>query len=562
MLLSLGIRDFLLIDRLDLDFEDGLCVLTGETGAGKSILLDALVLALGGRSSGDLVRKGAKQATITAVFSTQASGIADTHPAQQRLAEQGFSFDDGEIVLRRLLSSEGRSRAFINDQPASIGLLRALSADLIELQGQFENHSLFDVGRHRALLDAHGKLSSAVESTGKAWKQWRLAQTDFRDAEAALEASQREEAYLRHEQAELEALDLQEGELERLEEQRELLRHREKLVTSVSDALMDLEGEGARSDSASVLVERARRALERSAAQSGGHFVEPLDALDRAAAEILEAVALLQSFLGDMEFEEGRLEKVEDRFFSIRDLARKFGVEPQDLLGRHEEVSRKLSEVEDGAARLAELKRECDAARLAFLTRAEALSRERRVAATGLDRAINEELPALKLEKATFHTRIDTLEEASWASHGTDKVEFLVSTNSGAPLAPMNRVASGGELSRFLLALKVALAEVEAPRTLVFDEVDSGIGGATAHAVGERLSRLAEGRQVVVVTHSPQVAARSSHHWQVRKEEVDGGSVTRVASLGPEARKEEIARMLSGAEVTDEARAAAERLMG
>ena len=562
MLLSLSIRDFLLIDRLDLDFEDGLCVLTGETGAGKSILLDALVLALGGRSSGDLVRKGAKQASITAVFSAQVPGAAEPHPAHRRLAEQGFSMDEGDIVLRRLLTSEGRSRAFINDQPASIGLLRALCADLIELQGQFENHSLFDTGRHRALLDAHGKLSSAVASTGKAWKKSRLAESAYLEAEAALKAAKQEEAYLRHEQAELEALDPQKGELERLGEERELLRHREKLVASVSEALSVLEGEGGRSEDASALVETARRALERSAVQSGGHFDEPLDALGRAAAEILEAVALLRSFLGDMEFEEGRLEKVEDRFFLIKELARKFGVEPQDLPGRYEEVSRKLLVVEDGAARLAELKQERDAARQAFVIQAEDLGRQRRLAGTRLDRAINEELPALKLEKATFHTRIEGLEESSWAAHGTDRVEFLVSTNPGAALAPLNRVVSGGELSRFLLALKVALAEVEAPRTLVFDEVDSGIGGATAHAVGERLSRLAEGRQVLVVTHSPQVAARSSHHWQVRKEEADDGSVTRVAALGPEARKEEIARMLSGAEVTDEARAAAERLIG
>jgi DNA repair protein RecN (Recombination protein N) len=560
MLVSMAIRDVVLIDRLDLSFDNGLCVLTGETGAGKSILLDALGLALGSRADARLLRPGAERAVVSAVFE-----VPPGHSALALLAEQGLEPEGGLLVLRRTLGADGRSRGFINDQPVSIALLRDLGDSLIEVQGQFEQRGLLDGATHRGLLDAYaGSARSTACSTGRVaelWQAWRVALEARAEAERELEHSRRDEDFLRHAVSELDTLQPRPGEAEALAEQRNLLQHREKLIDAMAEAVASLSGGGGYSGAEETLGS-ARRVLERAADKAGGRLEPVLAALERAAAETEEALALIQSLSADMELDTGRLEQVEERFFALKDLARKHGTEVDALADLRELLAARLAGIDSGAERLAELERQNAAARDLYLAAADELSQRRRDAAQTLDRAVNTELPPLKLEKAIFRTRVERLTEADWGAGGLDRIAFEAVTNPGAPPGPLGRIASGGELSRFLLALKVVLAQVGPAKTLVFDEVDSGVGGATAHAVGERLARLARDRQVLVVTHSPQVAARAAYHWRVRKEPEGERLATRVGRVSAEERREEIARMLSGAEVTDEARAAADRLMG
>ena len=559
MLASLSIRDIVLIDRLELTFETGLCVLTGETGAGKSILLDALGLALGNRAEQRLIRPGAEKASVTASFD-----VPRRHPARALLETHEVATDEGEILLRRVLGADGRSRAFVNDQPVSVGLLRALGDQLIEIQGQFEDRGLLDPGSHRALLDAFGAQAEALERVAALWSAWRQAAEACAEAEASIARSKEDEAYLRHALAELEGLDPQPGEHESLAEMRSFLMHGEKLVEAVQAAERELSG-GDRGGAEGALGS-ARRALERVVDKAGGRLEPVLVALDRAAAETEDALAALHSLSADLELEPGRLERIEERYFALNDLARKHGVGVERLAEVRQAVAERLESLDRGDERVAELRRAAEDAGEAYRTAAEALSEGRKTAAKALDRAVARELPPLKLDKARFHTQVERLEAPQWGPQGLDRVTFQVATNPGAEPGPLARVASGGELSRFLLALKVVLAGIGPRRTLVFDEVDSAVGGATAHAVGERLERLGRDRQVLVVTHSPQVAARGAYHWQVRKVRVKGGGAgqlaTRVGQLTADERREELARMLSGAVVTDEARAAAERLMG
>ncbi len=558
MLHSLSVRNLVLIDQLDLTFDDGLCVLTGETGAGKSILLDALGLALGSRAEGRLLRPGAEQATVSAVFELGAD-----HPARTLLSEHGMESDEADLFLRRSLGADGRSRAFINDQPVSVGLLRSLGAALVEIQGQFEQHGLLDGARHRVFLDAFGGLDRKAAETARLWNAWREALERQREAEQMLAEAKAQEELLRHGVEELAALDPRPGEAAELGEQRERLMHREQIVEALNLAMASLTGEDGEGGGAEGRLGSAQRHLDAASAKSGGGLDGVLATLERASAEIAEAMAGMEAFTAGLDLDAGELARIEDRYFAYKDLARKHGTEADGLAGLYADLTAKLEALETGADHLAGLEQAAAEARKAYLKAAKALSAARKASAKKLDKAVNAELPPLKLEKARFATEVEAAgDESQWGPDGLDRVGFQASTNPGMPLGPVGRIASGGELARFLLAIKVVLAGLGPPAALVFDEVDSGIGGAAAHAVGERLARLARNRQVLVVTHSPQVAARAAHHWRVSKQQAGKDTISGVRPLDADERQEEIARMLSGAEVTDEARAAAGRLMG
>lgn len=555
MLVGLSVRDVVLIERLDLAFQEGLCVLTGETGAGKSILLDALGLALGNRAESGLLRLGAEQASVTASFE-----VGPEHEAMTTLAELDLAPEDGIIVLRRTLGGDGRTRAFINDQPVSVGLLRSVGDALVEIQGQFENRGLLDPASHRALLDAYGRLSGQAERVAALWHTWRAARQAHEAAVREASAAAQEEEFLRHTVEELGGLDPRPGEEQALAEERGLLMNAGRVVEALTAALAELSGDTTSGGAEAALAGAGRR-LDRIAAQAGGRLEAALAALNRASAETAETIAQLQSLMADIELDSGRVDQVNARYFALHELARKHNVGVDDLASLKTSLEARLDAIVDADARIAGLARAADEARAAYLAAAEKVGAARRKAARGLDAAVNRELPPLKLEKARFRTRIDPLEEAQWSAAGLERIAFEVSTNPGSPGGPLGKIASGGELARFLLAIKVVLAEVGPPRTLVFDEVDAGVGGATAHAVGERLERLTRDRQVLVVTHSPQVGARGRHHWRVHKEPYGDRLATKVSHLGPDERQEEIARMLSGAEITDEARAAARSLI-
>jgi len=555
MLVSLAIRNVVLIDRLDLAFRPGLGVLTGETGAGKSILLDALGLALGARADSGLLRHGCDQAVVTAAFEPPAD-----HPAFALLAEQELAAEGEPLLLRRVLAADGRSRAFVNDQPVSATLLRALGESLVEVQGQFAQHGLLDPATHRGLLDAHAGLSATAAGVAAAWQGWRDAEAERANAAAEMERARSDEAFLRHALEEFEALDPREDDGERLGEERALLLNAERLAEALNAAAAELGGEGR--GAAERAVAAAQRALERVADKAGGRLAPLLATLDRAAAEIAEAQVQLGSISADLDTEPGRLAAIEERYFALKDLARKHGCEVGELSALRRAFAERLHALDGGEDRLRGLGEAAEAARHAYLESAEALSAARAAASGRLQEAVQAELPPLRLDKARFHCRVQRQEEGQWGPQGLDRVVFEVSTNPGAPPGPLGRIASGGELSRLLLALKVVLAEASPVATLIFDEVDSGVGGATAAAVGERLARLADRRQILVVTHSPQVAALGHHHWQVAKQTEGEAALTRVLPLDAAARREELARMLSGAEITDEARAAADRLTG
>ena len=556
MLNHLSVRNVVLIEKLDLAFERGLCALTGETGAGKSILLDSLGLALGNRAESRLLRPGSDQASVTASFSVPAG-----HPAQQILEAHDLEHEEDFLMLRRVVGADGRSRAFVNDQPVSAGLLRKLGDCLIEIQGQFEQRGLLDAGTHRHLLDQFGGHEDLAAEVAGRWGQWQAARRSHEEALALQDQARREEAFLRHAYGELSDLNPQSGELETLGEQRSLLMNRDRILETMNSALVALAGNDA-TGSAEQSLGAARRLLGSISEKSGARIACILESLDRADAELNDAVSGLQDFAGEMEAGGENLAEVEERYFALQDLARKHGVAPDTLPALRAEMAAKLASIEDGGTSLERLEKAAAEARGGYCRTAARLSKARTAAAKNLDTAVNRELAPLKLEKAAFATSVAALEEAAWSASGQDRISFQVSTNPGAPPGPLGKIASGGELSRFLLALKVVMAGVGRDQTLVFDEVDSGIGGATAHAVGERLARLAETRQVLVVTHSPQVAARAQHHWQVQKQTAKKGSATRVAALNAQTRREEIARMISGAQVTEEARAAAERLLG
>jgi len=552
MLTGLTIRDIILIDRLNLTFPSGLSVLTGETGAGKSILLDSLGLALGRRSEARLVRPGAERASVTAEFE-----LPPKHPAHTILEENDIPVED-RLILRRSVSPDGRSKAFVNDEPASIGLLRAIGECLVEVQGQFDQHGLMDPTTHIDLLDAYGGLAAERGALAVAHDRWQAAQRALDDASAKAAAARKEEDYLRFVSSELDKLEPKAGEEEELAEQRSFLQNAEKLSDAISTANGHLSG----ASGVEEALGQARRALERVASMAGERLNDALSGLDRAAVELDEASSALNRIGSDLNADPNALENIEERLFALRDAARKHGCSVDDLPAKSIEFAERLALIDAGEERIAMLTEQAKESLAAFRSAAANLSIKRRDAAGRLDTAVNAELPPLKLERARFTTQLDDLSEEKWGRLGCDQVGFNVTTNPGMPGGPLEKVASGGELSRFLLAIKVALAEVGTVPTLVFDEVDSGVGGATAAAVGERLGRLSERLQVLVVTHSPQVAARGAAHWRVAKESRDDGKpATIVNSLNPHDRREEVARMLAGADVTEEARAAADKLL-
>lgn len=559
MLVSLTIRDVVLIERLSLSFRKGLCALTGETGAGKSILLDALGLALGARADSGLVRHGADQASVTAEFE-----LSGDHPAFAILKEQGLDAESGDsasgygsLVIRRTVNTDGRSRAWVNDQPVGVGLLKSLGAELVEVHGQFDTHGLLNPQTHRSVLDAYAGLSAQAAQVAAAHRAWRQVEDARHSAAADIARARSEEEYLRHAVAELDALAPKTGEEAELSETRALLMHREKLVDGMNAAYAELSGDRG--------VERALssaiRTLSRIAERAGGTLDPVIAALDRAATEAGEAIAALQAVSSGVDMDPRALEKLEERLFALRAAARKHGVDVDALAALREEMAGRLLLIEDQGDLLAKLAKEAEQARATFHKAADALSAARREAAGRLDIAVAGELAPLKMEKAKFRTLVEPLDEPEWNASGIDRVAFQVATNPGSPPGALNKIASGGELARFMLALKVVLAQTSTVGTLVFDEVDTGIGGAVAAAVGERLEALGHGLQVLVVTHSPQVAARGAVHLKVQKSQKGEQVTTGVAELDGDERREEIARMLSGATVTAEARAAADSLI-
>ncbi len=551
MLLGLTIRDVVLIDRLSLAFRPGLCVLTGETGAGKSILLDALGLALGRRADAALVRPGAEQAVVSAEFA-----VTPNHPAATILTEAGIATDlSGSIIVRRTLGADGRSRAFVNDEPTSIALLRALGDSLVEIQGQGEQHGLLDPTTHRELLDALS--TAAITGLAAAWRTWRAAREAAAEAARALAANRAEEDLLRHEHAELDALAPEGDEEDRLAARRVLLQNAERLSETIGEAVGEIDGEGG----ALQALARALRRLTRAADRAQGLLDGALAATERAATETEEAIAALTAAARALELDPGALDQVEERLFSLRALARKHGVAVADLPLLRATIAERLALIDAGAEGAMAWEKKAAALREEYVVAAALVSKARDRAAKRLDAAVAAELKPLRLDKARFRTVLTPLPEAEWSEHGSERVNFEVATNPGAPFGSLARIASGGELSRFMLALKLVLAGVSSVPTLIFDEVDSGIGGAVAAAVGERLQRLGASLQVLVVTHSPQVAARGAHHWRVAKLDAQRSAVTRVEELDPDTRQEEIARMLSGSTITAEARAAAKSLI-
>ena len=550
MLVALSIRDVLLIDKLDLAFRPGLTVLTGETGAGKSILLDSLGLALGARSEGGLVRPGAQGLSVTAEFD-----LPEDHPARAILLENDMTPSD-TLLMRRAVGTDGRSRAFVDDQPVSVGLLRRLGDSLVEIHGQFANIGLLDPATHLDVLDRFGEVDKAGLTAR--WRAWRDAASAREQAEAAFARAQGQQDFLRHAVDELSMLAPQPDEEASLAERRAFMMHGEKLMEGMNAAMAFLTRQGG----ASHALRSAEKTLQRVADKAEGRLDTVIAALDRAAIEAEEAQALLEKASSAIDLDQGALEKVEERLFALRAAARKHGVAVDDLAALQQRFAAELSEIETGGEGVRKLKQAEEAAHGAYAAEARRVSEQRLQAAKRLDARVATELPPLKLDKARFATRVQPRDERDWNSTGIDEVTFEVATNPGLPPGPLVKIASGGELSRFMLALKLVLADSATIPSMVFDEVDSGVGGAVAAAIGERLAKLAETIQVLVVTHSPQVAARGDQHWHVSKcDNGQGSFVTRIGALEAVERREEVARMLSGAEITDEARAAADRLL-
>ncbi|MDP6925728.1 MAG: DNA repair protein RecN [Rhodospirillales bacterium] len=547
MLRSLSIRNVVLIDRLDLGFDGGLSVLTGETGSGKSILLDSLGLAIGVRADSDLVRKGADQSAVTAEFE-----LNDSSGINLLLAEQGIE-TAANLVLRRVLSADGRSRAFVNDQPVSVALLRRVSELLVEVHGQLETHGLLDPATHHRFVDVFGGLEPELEKTAGNFGQWREAQATYNQARQEVEKAKKDEEFLRHAVEELRRLDPQTGEEEELSAKRLILMNSEQLIQNLNEASEDLnQGIGVES-----ALQGALQKITKVSDKAGGRLDEAVAALERALVETGEGVAALEAASGSMDLDPRQLEQLEERLFALRGLARKHEVTADELAALRVEMERQLAALEGGAANLDALAKEVDNCRAGYIAAAETLTKKRQAVGEKLDKAVTGELAPLKLEAATFHTKLDPLEESDWNEFGREYVTFEVKTNPNTAAGPLHRVASGGELARITLALKVVLADADSVPTIIFDEVDAGIGGAAAAAVGERLAQLARDHQVLVVTHSPQVAARGDSHWRIVKTGDADGNITNVDRLVDDHRTEEVARMLAGAKITDEARSAA-----
>lgn len=547
MLRALEIRDMLIIDRLELSFRPGLNVLTGETGAGKSILLDSLGFVLGWRGRAELVRSGAEQGEVIAEFD-----LPETHPARDILQEAGLPCED-ELILRRVNGRDGRKTAWVNDRRCSGEVLRALSETLVELHGQHDDRGLLNPKGHRDLLDLFGDLSKLRGKTRGTWTALGASRKELQAARDAVEAIKEEEEFLRHAVSELDMLDPKAGEEAELDQRRRMMQGAERVRESVTRAHGALGSDGAEG-----AITDALRWLEESVDGIDGQLEAPLASLERAMSELGDAIDGVERCLEVLDFNPFELEQVEERLFAIRGLARKHDVIPDTLGNFADELRGKLAALDASADHIADLEHEVGRAEAAYDKAATALTAARTKAAKQLDKAVSGELAPLKMERAVFTTEITQAEEGP---SGRDLVAFCVATNPGAPSGPLAKIASGGELSRFLLALKVCLAGDASGLTMIFDEIDRGVGGATADAVGRRLAALAGEGQVLVVTHSPQVAALGAHHWRVEKRVENNQTLSNVVSLGETDRVDEIARMLSGDTITDEARAAARALL-
>jgi DNA repair protein RecN (Recombination protein N) len=552
MLARLSIRDIVLIDQLDLDFSRGLTILTGETGAGKSILLDALSLALGARGDGALVRAGQTQGQVTASFD-----LPRGHAALEALAAQDIAADD-ELIFRRVQFADGRTRGFINDQSVSAQTMRAIAADLVEIHGQHDERALLDSSSHRALVDAFGGLGDLAKATRSAFTSLRSAEAELARERAALAAAEAAADFARHASDELSKLSVKPGEEEALAARRQSLMQGEKVVADIRDAHESLSGDSALLPALMSISRRLQRRLSQAP-----DLIEPsVKALDEAMEALEAATQSVEAALQACDFDPRELERCEERLFALRGMARKHATTVEMLPALAEKYAAELADLGESRKRVAALEARARAGAAAYAVAAAALAEARAMAARELESAVNVELPPLKLERARFGAEV-VRDPNLVSADGYDRVEFVVQTNPGSRPGPLMKVASGGELARFLLALKVSLAERDTAPTLVFDEIDTGVGGAVADAIGQRLARLAARAQVLAVTHAPQVAARSQRHFRIVKDDVGGGDrvATRVIALGAIERREEIARMLAGAEITKEARAAAKSLI-
>ncbi len=554
MLAQLSIRDIVLIERLDLEFNPGLSVLTGETGAGKSILLDSLSLALGGRGDGGLVRHGQDKGQVTAVFD-----LPVDHPARHQIRENSID-DDGDLILRRVQSADGRTKAFVNDQPVSVQTMRAIGGLLVEIHGQHDDRALVDQHAHRTLLDAFAGLTAESGGVSDCWRGWKDAERKLKAHRDRVEAAAREADFLRSAVEELEVLSPRDGEEDELAERRATMQKAERIAGDISEASDYLNGQNSPVPELASLMRR----LERKSAEAPGLLENLVELIDSALNQLSDAQMEAESALRRTEFDPGELERAEERLFALRAASRKYNVPVSELPALAERMIAELVDLDAGEEKLVLLEKQAEDAKTAYFDVARRLSAKRHHAAEALAEAVMAELPALKLERARFFVTIET-DEGNATSSGLDGVEFHVQTNPGTRAGPIMKVASGGELSRFLLALKVALADRGSAPTLVFDEIDTGVGGAVADAIGQRLKRLSETVQVLSVTHAPQVAARAATHLLISKGPSAGESgkiATQVATMDDGARREEIARMLAGAKVTEEARAAAASLLG
>ena len=552
MLVSLSIRDIVLIEKLDLGLGSGLNVLTGETGAGKSILLDSLGLALGARADRSLVRQGCDQSSVTASFDLPSDAAAFDF-----LKSQGIDVEDDLLIIRRQITTEGRSRAWINDQPVGQGILSSLGAFLVEIHGQHDDRGLLDPISHRRLLDMYMGQDSLLAEMSGSYIAYQELVAKIDQERRRLDSAKEDEEYLRHSLEELQSLSPIEGEERELSDRRALMMQGEKLNNELGGFIDDLAGR----KGAEQVLRGVLRRMERIDDRARKHLEEAMQTLDRASLELSETVSLLEALAREMDFDPNELERSEERLFELRRIARKHDITCDDLPKLMAEIEQKLVALEQGDEHLNALETALRAAHEKMIEAAGALHTARTQAAQALDQGIMKELPPLKLEKAAFRTSVEMLPEEQWSEEGADRVSFEIKTNPGAPFGPLTKVASGGEFARVILALKVILAKSTSVGAMVFDEVDQGVGGATADAVGERLKRLAKDTQTLVVTHSPQVAACGDHHFQIEKG--DDGTVTKttVIELSLNERREEVARMLSGAEITNEARAAADKLL-
>lgn len=554
MLVSLAIKDIVLIDRLRMEFEDGLCVLSGETGAGKSILLSSIGLAIGARGGRELIRYGENMGSVTAEFL-----LSSDHKVWSILDEQAIDFEGEQVILRRVVYKDGKSKAFINDQSVSITFLRLIGEMLVEIHGQHDERGLLNPAGHRDLLDDFGGYDVLCDKVSKNYNALVKLKEALQNERDKLVLAKQDEEYIRHNLDELETLNPIKGEEEELAKERSRMMQGETLSEGLGDLLNKLLND----KGVDAVLRATMRKMERMAAQAPGLLEKVSESLERAANETSEAIAELEETIRNLEFNPYDLENTEERLFSLRAAARKHSCQVDHLIDLKNEFVQKLSTIEYGDEEVNRLTNEVRSAQSKFEKSVSELTKARIKAANMLDKSVNQELPALKMDKASFKTFLEPLEKSNWNANGGERCDFRVSTNPGAPFGGLIKIASGGELSRFILALKVVLARKTSVATLIFDEIDQGVGGAVANAVGGRLSELATNAQIMVITHSPQVAARGNSHWYINKvtSEDDDSVTTGVTLLTEERRREEIARMLAGAVVTEEARAAADNLL-